>query len=184
MKYRVLALVLSLTVSTFAQANLLANAGFESGVLTPWAQTTDFGGAENWNVTSADAYTGVYSATNRGNKLIEQFIVPVATSDITSITFALKNVDGSINAINLLYSDATKSQDLIFHTDSEWHVYDWTSHLVAGKQLVSFGVFGYDGGGATNRTYLDDVDIEVVPEPATLSVLGLGLLGFLRKRKA
>ena len=49
--------------------------------------------------------------------------------------------------------------------------------LVDGIARIQF----QEGAGYTN--YYDNVKIEIIPEPATLSILGLGLFGLLRRRK-
>jgi hypothetical protein len=63
-----LMLVLTLPLaSRRARADLLVNGGFETGALTPWFQARNFGGTENWNVTSAVSHSGTFSATNVEN---------------------------------------------------------------------------------------------------------------------
>jgi hypothetical protein len=78
MKTRIAILVLGgVFVVNACGYNILSNGGFESSTLSPWYQSADYSGSENWNVTSAAAYTGAYSATDLGNKLIEQDFAPV-----------------------------------------------------------------------------------------------------------
>ena len=77
---------------TLLGANLLTNSGFESGALSPWFQDHVFGGGEDWNVTTADAHSGLYSATNTGNKEIRENFSPVPVQNITSISFWAKHV--------------------------------------------------------------------------------------------
>jgi hypothetical protein len=174
--------VLFLSVMTVVNAsavNLLRNAGFENGALAPWFQSVDnFGGGENWNVTNAGAYSGSYCATDRGNKLLEQNFSPVPVADIMSISFALRNMDASVNAIYFRYSNGSTEENLIHHQDSNWHVYDFTSYLNAGRSLVAFGVYGVQPG-TTGRTYLDDVSLNVVPEPGSFALIGMGCATFL-----
>lgn len=180
MKLRVgiLAFSVMTTVNAFA-VNILSNNGFESGALSPWFQSiNNFPGNENWNVTSVGAYSGSYCATDVGNKLLQQNFSPIAVAGISSLTFALRNMDASVNAIYFRYSNGTVEENLIHHQDSNWHVYDFTSYLDSGKSLVAFGVYGVQPG-ATGRTYLDDVALIVVPEPGSFALIGIGCLAFL-----
>lgn len=164
--------------------NILSNSGFETGSLAPWYQGADYGGPENWNVTSADAHTGTFSATDVGNKMIRQDFAPVATSLVTNVSFWLKNPDVVINAFVLFYDDSTEGSGLLFATSADWTFFDVTGSLAVGKNLVGVGVWGYSGGGAgEDRTYVDDYVVDVVPEPASMSVIGLGIAAFAARRK-
>jgi len=172
-----------MTVVNAAAVNLLSNGGFESGALSPWFQSVNnFPGNENWNVTNAGAYSGSYCATDRGNKLLEQNFSPVAVADIMSLSFALRNMDASVNAIYFRYSNGETEENLIHHQDSNWHVYDFTSYLNPGRSLVAFGAYGVQPG-TTGRTYLDDVSLNVVPEPGSFALIGMGCLTFLLRRQ-
>lgn len=161
--------------------NILINPGFEDGILAPWYQKADYGGPENWNVTAADAHTGLYSATDRGNKLLAQDFAPIAVADILEASVWVKNLDASINAVYFEYSDSSTHEEILFHSNGEWNYWDVTSFLAPGKELVSLGLWGVSGG-ATERTYVDDWVLEVIPAPASLTLLSLGLLGVRRRR--
>jgi hypothetical protein len=57
-----------------------------------------------------------------------------------------------------------------------------TSNIVdAFDTLAIFN--GGDGADASSRMYLDRVTVDVVPEPATMSLLGLGGLALIRRRR-
>ncbi|HZZ29338.1 MAG TPA: PEP-CTERM sorting domain-containing protein [Pirellulales bacterium] len=45
-------------------------------------------------------------------------------------------------------------------------------------QIFGIAVFPQEAIPAGNGVFIDDLDLEAVPEPATLSLLGLGLVGF------
>jgi hypothetical protein len=166
-------------VAAPAWANILVNPGFETGALAPWYQKADYGGPENWNVTTADVHSGTYSATDRGNKLIAQDFAAVATDSIIEASLWLKNVDASINAVYFQYSDLTTEENIWWPTGG-WDYVDATGWLDPGKQLVSFGVYGVSGG-TTERTYVDDWKI-IIPEPSAVLLLGLGgALAFRRR---
>jgi hypothetical protein len=162
-------------------ANILVNPGFEDGVLDPWYQKADYGGPENWNVTTADFHTGLYSATDRGNKLIAQDFDPVPVADILEASVWVRNLDASINAVYFEYSDFTTQEEILFHPNDAWNYWDMTAYLASGKELISFGVYGVSGG-ATERTYVDDWVLDVIPAPAGLVVLSIGLVGARRRR--
>jgi hypothetical protein len=167
-------LALSLLAGPTLAANILGNPGFETGSLPPWYQKADLGGPENWNVTTADKHSGTYSATDVGNKLIAQDFAAVPVSDILLASFWLKNVDASINAVYFQYSDLTTEENIWWPTGG-WDYVDATGWLDAGKSLISFGVYGVLGG-STQRTYVDDWTLDVIPEPTTLALLTVAAL--------
>ena len=178
---RALALAVLALPSLALGTNILANADYETGALSPWYQLADFGGPTNWATTTTDAHTGAYSATDQGNKLLVQYFAPVATSNITLASVWVKNPNALPNAIYFEYSDATAPSGL-FSTTGQWQYLDFTTWLSPGKSLVAIGIWGYSSGGTSERTYVDDWTIEAnVPEPASLSLLACAAL-FLRRR--
>ncbi len=165
-------------------ANVLVNSGFESGVLTPSFNSSDFCGGCIWTVTSTDAHTGSYSAVVSGNRLLEQSFAAVATSDITEASLWLKMPGTGIAAISFRYSD-TSTGEFVATVSSDWAKYDMTSSLAAGKSLVGFGVYGCTGCLTPSETYADDLLVNAVPEPETYALMlaGLGMLGFAARRR-
>ena len=174
-----IALVAAAASPSLGQYNVLLNPGFEDGVLAPWYQKADYGGPENWNVTTADVHSGLYSATDRGNKLIAQDFDPVPVEEIIEASFWLKNVDASINAVYFEYSDFTTEENIWWPTGG-WDFINATAWLDPGKELISFGVYGVSGG-TTERTYVDDWKV-LIPEPASGLLLGLAVLALYRRR--
>jgi hypothetical protein len=170
---------LAALVAAPAWANILINPGFESGVLDPWYQKADYGGPEDWNVTTDDVHSGEYSATDCGNKLIAQDFAAVSTDLIIEASLWLRNVDATINAVYFQYSDMSVEEN-VWWPSGGWDYVDATIWLDPGKELISFGVYGVSGGD-TQRTYVDDWTL-VIPEPSTAVLLGLAALGLYRRR--
>jgi hypothetical protein len=57
-----------------------------------------------------------------------------------------------------------------------------TTGLVVTYAISSFGA----GQGGTNVVHLDDISVTIIPEPATVGMIGLGalgLIGFARRRR-
>lgn len=172
----------ALTVA--GQANILVNPGFETGDMAPWVVGFS-GGIDDWHVV-AGGHSGAFSATAAGNAQIRQDFAPIAGSDVSMISFWLMhpNQGSAPSAVDLFYDDFTFDENLVATTSTDWEFFDVTSFVDTSKNLVAIGIWGYSSGnGEADRTNLDDVDIEVVPEPTTLlGMAGMGLL-LLKRRK-
>jgi hypothetical protein len=180
-----------IAAASAAQANVLINPGFESGGLSPWSQTADFSGHAygDWSVTTADSHSGGFSATDIGNKLIEQDFAAVAGSSITEISFWLKHPGASWApaAVFFKYSDSSTTQGMVSSSTTGWEFFNVTGSLDTSKSLVGFGVYGCScGDDFQSTTLVDDFKITAgVPEPATWALMigGFGLAGAAVRRR-
>lgn len=157
-------------------ANVLVNPGFESGALPPWFNSYDFCGGCTWSVTSADAHSGIYSATVVGNRALEQDFAAIPDTSIKETSLWLKMPDTGIAAIFFLYSDTSYAQDVVSVGDV-WTKFDVTSFLDPSKSLIAFGVFGCNGCAGSSQTFADDFVVNPTPEPGSMILLGTGILG-------
>jgi hypothetical protein len=174
-----------------AVVNIIANPGFESGMLAPWTQGTD---ASNpffltlpWDATDEDAFTGGFSARAFNNLAIRQDFAPVAVSELIAFSFALRhpNADGGAPAaITLFHADGSEGVALAITSGTQWEVFDILDQLDPLQTLIGFELFGYTPGDDA-LTRLDDVLLRV-PGPAALGLFGLGVaaLGARRRSRA
>ena len=174
--------ILVIYPSCSCSAAVILNGGFEDGVLAPWYQgvgSLDFITDEYWNVASNRSFTGNYSATNVGNNELRQDFTPVASSQITEISFYLLNDTLAVDtAIQLHYSDGSSNQILLSGVSTGvWEYMNVTGSLDFNKNLSGISFFGVrsgDPGGI--RLYLDDITIIATPLPAAIWLFGSGLM--------
>jgi len=174
-------------VAMTAHANeVLVNTGFETGDVSPWVTDLDFSGGTGtaWFATDTDSFTGKWCAENIGNMRLAQMFTPTATTDISSISFALKQPVAINTAYDFIYADGSIDEFLIFEQNGDWNVYDVTANLDPSKTLAGFGIYGLTGT-ADDRSFVDDIhiDAKAVPEPASMTALAFGALALIRRRR-
>ncbi len=65
--------------------------------------------------------------------------------------------------------------------DSSWHHYEIV--FIAGNIHLMFEDFSGGAGRVAGDAYFDNVELEAVPEPASLLLLGAGLMGLALRRR-
>ncbi|MCB8952536.1 MAG: hypothetical protein H6650_11030 [Ardenticatenales bacterium] len=146
-------------------AEVLQNPGFETGVLAPWYTTNN-----QWSVINSGCQSGSYCATDIGNYWIQQDFAGIPGTQITSIAFWSRQPEAAIQAVDLLYSDGTYYENIVFPT-ADWQRFDVTSWLDPNKTLTGIRLWGYSGGGGDpDVTVIDNVSVIGGCSPVSTSV--------------
>lgn len=152
-------LLLAVNVA-WAQTEQIVNGGFETGDFTGWTITE--GSPE---VTSQEAYSGVYSAClprdENVTSRIKQILSGYPVAQITSLTFAAKieNESGGSFTVKFYYSDGSTYEDTELVADNLWNApFDVTEFLDPEKTLSGIEFYMAEPG----TLYIDDVSLLVV----------------------
>jgi hypothetical protein len=200
------AVVCVLSPST-AQANLLADPGFESGTIVPGG----IGGWEPFNgaaFSQAQAYSGSWSMELiTMNNVPGAFqVLPASPGDVFTLTgyglapVQLAGPEPAFGGIQFTFFDASGvdlgtvetgagvaaadfrgiNQPAGDFTPGVWEFLSVTATAPAGAVTVQAFPIYIDFSGNTQGIYVDDMVL--VPEPAALAMLALGLLTVIRRR--
>ncbi len=189
------ALVITLAAGPAASADLIAFEGFESG---------DFSGGTGWTAASWTVSAGTHVVTSQkhsgsngadmasGNRSIERTVDLTGYSDVKlSFWWGQNFLEGDENLVAKFFDgDTTVTLETIAVTANSpsgsfkgWYFREYnldTSTLTGTSQKIRFETIE----GGTDFFYLDDITINgVIPEPASLALLGLGGLMLLPRRR-
>ncbi|HXR48893.1 MAG TPA: PEP-CTERM sorting domain-containing protein [Candidatus Limnocylindrales bacterium] len=192
--------------SVFA-ANLILNPGFETGDLTDWSVLGASGGSAYVNVLSPNngpSATGTYDAymynvIPAANLALQQSTaLGDASPGLVNYSLDLK-VDSSLNGgvVFIHFWDINATGGVIdqgpglkgpyFNTGWTTLTGSWTAPAGVNHFEIEIDCTTGATSGSTEAIEVDNVSLTQVPEPATLSLAALGLLGawtFRRSRKA
>lgn len=192
-------LLLALGIAGSASAQLL-NGGFEDPVGSEWTFTIDSGSSSLWTAqrSTAQVHSGQYSwymaygpTDPTGRAHLDQVVgglTPGETYTVSGWIYYVWRADKGWAYIQALGGGSpvqTPAQGA--NVVGSWQQYSLTQTADSGGNLtLRLYVYKYAttaGGDKTVSAYFDDISVQPVPEPSTLALLTLGVLGAMTCRR-
>lgn len=171
----------ALSVAMSAHAELVVNGGFEAGSFAGWT-TTAAGSGSNFSIVNSPAHTGAKSAlfaANQGQH--DQIFQTIGTSFGNQYHCSLWIWNGGVgdDCLQVLWEGNIKLNLTPVSTGLEsWEMVEFNA--TASQNGSELRIKGFDNAAFF---HIDDVSVNVVPEPSVVGLAAIGLLAFRARRR-
>ena len=193
-----------LAVSQASAVNLIQNPGFETGDFTSWlvlGATGTVQTPDNGPTAAGTQNAFLDNQTPAANLALQQTTAPasVGAGVLVSYSFDLKggiSANGGVlfvhifdqNSVGAVIGQPTGLLGPYFPSSSSWTTITGSFTTLANTDHLTIEIDATTGAaaGSIEQMHVDNVQLNVaaIPEPTTLSLVGLGLLGALMVRRS
>lgn len=202
LSYCALALMAVAPSVSHADIELTTNGGFETGDFTGWTQ---FPSGPNQSITNVAPSSGLYAleinnSVIASNSLVKQANIGIGTvtpGQVINIKFDAKGsfANGGVAFAEFFSEKAgggtSKSQILggapLNLDPNRWQTFSYSVTAgtdVSGGVTLQLGAVTGAAAGSFAHVFYDNASVTVVPEPASMMILGAGALALIRRRKS
>lgn len=192
--------VSALATNAMAALELTTNGGFEAGNTSGW--TTFLSGTQTFNVTN-DAASGTFAAELFNNvpgsgavvKQANLGVGVVSPGEQVTISFAAKG-EGAIGGVAFaeffseIAGGGVSSSVLLggapLALTNQYQTFNFTVNAgadVSGGVTLQLAAVTGANPGSVSVMFIDNASVSVIPEPTGAALLGLGVLGAIRRRR-
>lgn len=175
-------MALALACAPALAVNLVTNGSFETGNFSGWTTQSAAQGS-GYAVTQAEALVGLWAVSFAGIGLqhdeIRQTLATTAGTTYT-ISMWVKNYGIENDSLQIGWENGI----LLDMTPVGTGLESWQFVTVDALATTSGSLLRIRGHDQPAAFYVDDIQVQAVPEPSTLAALGLGALAMWRRKWA